>query len=235
MKQELSASPRDMAPQLERLVCGELDEPDRRSLLAWLDEEPRRWRLCGLLFLEAQTWSQALAEWPGRSETESPVTLAANTESPGSHGRWRRMRDVAVLAASIMAAFVLGAAIQHRGFWDYGTTADRVAGGSTTSDTNLASASADNSPVMARLRMASSAGVRLQPAVHISVVPRNEAKVNRKDSAEEIPDYVRKQWERRGYHLDVERRYLLAKLPNGEQVAVPFEQYAIKPIHPKIN
>ena len=49
----------NMNGQLDRLVSGELDEQDRGPVIAWLEEDPRRWRLCGLLFLESQTWSQA--------------------------------------------------------------------------------------------------------------------------------------------------------------------------------
>lgn len=48
-----------LTAQIDRLVAGELAEHDRRSLLAWLDEEPTRWRACALAFLEAQAWEEA--------------------------------------------------------------------------------------------------------------------------------------------------------------------------------
>ena len=76
MNRDVSTSQADMAAQLERLVAGELDEPSRGAVVAWLDKEPRRWRLCGLSFLEAQTWSAALAEWPPPSEP--PMRLQAD-------------------------------------------------------------------------------------------------------------------------------------------------------------
>ena len=61
-----------IAGQLDRLVSGDLPEPDRRSLLAWLDEEPTRWRVCALAFLEAQVWEQA-ATWEGEAPAEPRV------------------------------------------------------------------------------------------------------------------------------------------------------------------
>jgi hypothetical protein len=224
----------DMAAQLERLVCGELDEPARAPLIAWLDAEPSRWRLCGLLFLEAQTWSQALEEWPTPAESSLKVAVAADART--AHGRLRRTAEIALLAASILVAFVLGAATQHQ-------QVSRDAPASTVADGSLANSTdtrqsiksdANPAPVMAMLPMASRAGMPI-PALHIPVVPQRARSSESNTGGDSVADYVRQQWARRGYHLDVERRYLIAKLPGGQQIAVPLRQYSITPMPPKIN
>jgi hypothetical protein len=240
MKHELSATHpnmtthADMATQLERLVVGELDEAARQPVIAWLDEEPRRWRLCGLLFLEAQTWTEALEKWPGC--TESPQPSMAVTEQRKLSASRRRVRDLAVLAASVFVAFVLGAMVE-RGATNELTRAAKIT--DSASDTAAGQAVAkihdDSGRVMAMLPIAHTAGLPLQPALHIPVVPGDAHADENDRRALSMSDYLRQQWERRGYHIDVERRFLLAKLPDGQQVAVPFEQYSFKPILPKIN
>jgi hypothetical protein len=234
------ATQNDMGTQLERLVCGELDEAARRPLLAWLDEEPRRWRLCGLLFLEAQTWTDAiqtdgLEKWPGRTVSPQPTVTATQQQKQAAPKR--RGRDLAILAASVFVAFVLGAVVE-RGHSNNGATDSKLAGSinpGAASGQNIVKADADSQRVMAALPIAQKAGLPLQPALYIPVVPGDAHADERDHRALSVSDYQRQQWERRGYHIDVERRYLLAKLPDGQQVAVPFEKYSFKPILPKIN
>jgi hypothetical protein len=47
-------------------------------------------------------------------------------------------------------------------------------------------------------------------------------------AASSIPDRIRRQWERRGYELVEERRYLPARLPDGRQVMVPVNEVKMK-------
>jgi hypothetical protein len=49
-----------------------------------------------------------------------------------------------------------------------------------------------------------------------------------------IPEYVRRQWERRGYRLTVERRYVFANLPDGAQVVVPVDQVQLNRVASKV-
>jgi len=51
----------------------------------------------------------------------------------------------------------------------------------------------------------------------------------------QIPEYVRQQWERRGYKVFLERRYVFARLPDGQQVAVPVAQLHVNPVPVNIN
>ena len=43
-----------------------------------------------------------------------------------------------------------------------------------------------------------------------------------------ISDYDRKQWEKRGFEVTEERRYLPARLPDGREVVVPVSKVNLK-------
>jgi hypothetical protein len=47
-------------------------------------------------------------------------------------------------------------------------------------------------------------------------------------ASEPISEYVRKQWERRGFELEEETRYLPAKLPDGRTVMVPVTKVHVR-------
>jgi hypothetical protein len=46
--------------------------------------------------------------------------------------------------------------------------------------------------------------------------------------ATSVPEHVRREWERRGYEVKEERRYLPARLPDGRQVMVPVNEVKMK-------
>src|SRR5258707_481533 len=101
---------RELPGLLDRLVCGELDELPRGRLLEWLDEDPLRWRACGLAFLEAQTWSQALGQWPLRElvtpsipTREQPVAGAASSGADGGNAG-RQNHDAARTEEPLLAS-----------------------------------------------------------------------------------------------------------------------------------
>jgi hypothetical protein len=76
-------------------------------------------------------------------------------------------------------------------------------------------------------------GSGLPASVHVPVVPSEDDASAERDRPR-ISGYVRQQWERRGYRIDSERRYLLATLPDGEQVAVPVEQINLSPLEVRV-
>jgi hypothetical protein len=208
---------------LDRLVSGDLDDRDRGPLIAWLEEDPRRWRLCGLLFLESQTWSKALAEWPCTVRSLKSATPASITMSTPPTRR-RPIMYGAILAASVFLSFLLGFSIRDANELNPSMAHDHL----VTPD-NASSASVN--PVLAELPLQSTFRGLQQSTLQIPVVPTAVT-----NSAEEpLPDYVRQQWERRGYQLQLERRFVFARLPGGQQVAVPIQQYSVKHVPPQIN
>jgi hypothetical protein len=94
---------RDDDRLIERLVDGELSEPERRALLARLDAAPDGWRRCALAFLEAQCWREALGPVAAPSVTVArPLRPAGRPPAPA------RLRWLAATAAGMLAAFALG-------------------------------------------------------------------------------------------------------------------------------
>jgi hypothetical protein len=90
---------------VDRLVDGELDAGERRSLLAALDETPDGWHRCAIAFLEAQAWSSdlrgALVSSP---ETGRPAGGAAI----GQTSVRRHLRQATGIAAAVVLAFAAG-------------------------------------------------------------------------------------------------------------------------------
>jgi hypothetical protein len=94
--------------QFDRLVDGEMNEEERRELLAGLDTEPSGWRRCALAFLEAQCWKQTLGDVAKNNSTALSRTVPLDTRRSPWPGR---LGTVLAMAASFMAAVWLGSAI----------------------------------------------------------------------------------------------------------------------------
>jgi hypothetical protein len=220
MNRDINAT--NLNDQLDRLVSGDLDEREREPLIAWLDEDPRRWRLCGLLFLESQSWSDALAEWPctDRLAAAPSKPLDMNTHAT----RRRQIMHGAILAASVLLSFLLGFAIRGLNEPNRFIANEPLAAPGKASPTNI-------SPVMAELPVQSTLRGLPKSTVQIPLVADSSSH----HAHEPVSDYVRQQFERRGYQLQLERRYLFARLPSGQQVAVPVDQYSVKRVPPQIN
>jgi hypothetical protein len=236
----------EMVARLERLACGELDESACGPLLAWLEEEPLRWRLCGLAFLEAQSWAETLAVWPAPSRAgsaggvDSAWPIAADRrETPRqptidrSSARSRRLVFTLVAAASLLIAFGLGLGTRGITEWTGGSPGPRtIAGVAGNTADRLhgqppSPATISRGAVLASLPVRSESGLGPVATVQVPVVPGDSTSAI---PHPEIPEYVRDQWERRGYRLSTQRRYLFAHLPDGREAVVPVEQVFVHPI-----
>lgn len=209
-----------MQSLIDALVCGELDDGDRRQLLAWLDSDAARWRACGLAFLEAQMWEEALnAEGPafGVQRLEGYQRReAARAMRPAGGGRW--LTPLAVVAASI-AAFACGLVCHE--FWR-----PRRESSPPIARPELPPRPAQQSsgPLVA------SVPVKGGPLGEIATLhfPVRTVDSRNVPAASAVPEHVRKLWERRGYELVEERRYLPARLPDGRSVMVPVNEVKMK-------
>lgn len=228
-----------MPSQVDRLVCGELDESARQKLLAWLEAEPARWRMCGVAFLEAQAWSRAIERWP-RADDQSCSSAGATLRLAPGQSRRRALVRQATIAAAVVIAFGLGIA-----FRDFSAAAQRAAetadvsgdvpGGTrkdlSNGDSNLPS---KQESVLASLNVETGDGFGHSTPIHFPVVPAAIDENHLQEHAE-IPDYVRQQWERRGYKVSLERRFLFAKLADGQKVVVPVDQLRVNPLPIHVN
>ena len=257
MNAQHHASDGDMRHLLDRLVCDELDEPARTRVLAWLDEDTRRWRSCALAFLEAQAWSRSLAssEPPPERTNASPrrVEIAlepAGRESLSRHGTGRRAASIAGVALCLLLAFGLGATLREiaapaeTSQAPADSNADQPGDAApndapeTPADPDTPgthSEQASGRPLLASVSMRSESGIGRATTVHIPVTPVADGGSETVSQAAEIPEYVRKQWERRGIHFDRQRRYLFATLPSGESVVVPVERLHVKHVESEIQ
>jgi hypothetical protein len=228
----------EMQGLLERLVASELDEANRARVLAWLDADAGRWRLCGLACLEAQTWSETIGAW---TSGETMRGAAAISPVQVHHSRERRIDSplrMAALAAGLLIAFSAG--LLARGMvarpGPNQASADSVIVESTLpgSGVETVEAAAPGEPLMATVSLPSAAVGTPSAEVRFPVVKGDAVSRDHEPVLPELPDYVRRQWERRGFKFDAERRFLLARLPDGEQVAVPIERLLVSYVGNKV-
>ena len=221
-----------IATQIDRLVSGDLPEPDRRSLLAWLDEEPTRWRGCALAFLEAQVWEQATTR-----EGEAPVEPCVGTVTQGSECRvqesggwiqparatsWSSTANWLALAGALLVAFAAGTLAGQR--WFAGPWLKESSPPVETITAEQVPAAPRTRPLLATVSVRTNLDPRLTAQVQLPVEPAAEPLAG----ASSISEYDRKQWERRGYDVVEETRYLPAKMPDGRTVMVPVNRVHLK-------
>jgi len=207
-----------VSAQIDRLVSGDLPEPDRRSLLAWLDEEPNRWRACALAYLEAQAWEQATA---ATREGEAPAEpwvrgSGFRVQKDGENAKTAWLHWLAI-AGMLVVAFAAGTAVRVRWIPDRAAPPQFAQPGST-------SPARPPGPLLATVSVRTNLDPRLQTQLTLPVEPADAPLT----AASSISEYDRKQWERRGYELVEETRYLPAKMPDGRTVMVPVNRVQLK-------
>jgi hypothetical protein len=223
--------------QIDRLVTGELPEHDRRSLLAWLDEEPTRWRSCALAFLEAQAWEQAATstntdepsfrrgacaalgheEGSGfRVQGSEGKCSRSDHSPPTTHHSQASSRHWLAIAGAALLAFALGLASARQ--WPALTPT-----GGNLAQPGEGQATSPLEPLLATVSVPTNLDPRLTAQLTFPITEAEDAPLS-----EPISDYVRKQWERRGFELEEETRYLPAKLPDGRTVMVPVTKVHVR-------
>ncbi len=235
---DLDEAPSREHALLERLVSGELDGPRRRDLLAWLDADPRRWRLCGLAFLEAQSWSQTLADWSAVDGGQPDPVSASTPCTRDRQARPMLRRGAAALAACAVLSFLLGIAAHRVAVSSGAGTQQPIAAATDTGlEPPVAPAPATTpalGPVFASVSLQTGSDSAPLTKIQIPVVPGARQPIDASAAAGDLPAGVRREWERRGFQLDTQRRYLLARLPDGEQIAVPVEQVHLNYVGPRV-
>jgi hypothetical protein len=205
-----------VSAQIDRLVSGDLPEPDRRSLLAWLDEEPARWRACALAFLEAQAWEQATGR-EGEAPAEPWVQGSGFRAPEGRSNAGIAWAQWLAIAGLILVAFGAGAASA----WSWLPVPEPVP---QFAQPQPLAPLRPSGPLLATVSVRTNLDPRLQAKLALPVDPDTVSS----EPAASISEYERKQWERRGYDLIEETRYLPAKMPDGRSVMVPVTKVRMK-------
>ena len=214
--------------QLDRLVSGDLPAAERRNLLAWLDEEPSRWRQCGLAFLEAQNWAEALETLGEGSRGKEPAVLvspSARGERVPAHRSFLRML---AMAAGILVALSCGIVIGRQ--WDAPFSV-RPTIASAPHDSQPAAPLPGGEEDKAQVQLATvSVPTDLSPKVPalLQLPVKTPSAGDSAYQPSSIPDHVREQWKRRGFELREERRFLPARLADGREVMLPVNEVQVK-------
>jgi anti-sigma factor RsiW len=221
LSRDSETSVHSRATQIDRLVSGDLSETERLELLSWLDESPERWRRCGVAFLEAQAVRVALAEIDAESRPRRSQTVAAP--------RLSALRLGAGVVA-LLLAFALGwgarrgvqaPAEEAVADGQVGVLPDAIDVSPVTAERNDV-ADAGPRDGLAMLRFSTGSGAE---AREFSIPVRlADGAIEVLEQPAELPEYVRQQWERKGYHVSRQRRMLQLTMNDGRQVDLPVGQ-----------
>jgi len=204
---------------IDRLVDGCLGEAERRELLLRLDDEAEGWRRCALAFLEDQAMRSALA-----LPVAAPKPVPVPTVVP-------RRRRPALLRLSVAASMI--AATFAAGF---------AAGGASRGRVQPLVAKADPPRVVPPSPDPAEAPVREVGWIDVVDANNGESPARRvpilsgpglderwlRDQPPSVPDYVRAQWERKGYQVEERRRLVSLDLEDGRRVAIPVDEVDVE-------
>ena len=112
--------------EIDRLVEGELSQPQRRALIVRIENAPDGWRRCGLAFLEAQSWRKSFRSFLGAATDDS--TPAEVEIRPAATQRRRRISRLSAVVAAVFVSFVVGMGVGQRWTADGQSVADHKSG-----------------------------------------------------------------------------------------------------------
>lgn len=234
--------------QIDRLVDGELSEAARSALLSRFDTEPDGWRRCALAFLEAQSWHAELTSLADESAPETAGT-AKRVTSPPLRRDWSSVLN---WAAAVLVAFALGWFVGLGSDWQRGRSGvDRIAERGAASDNatgDLAGNGADTfaepsrevtlekdatggepdalGALLATVRFPDDGdGAEMQVPIYEGP-DIDEAWLREQPPA--LPEYVKRQWERRGYKVSQQRWLYPFELEDGRQVVLPVDEVNVQ-------
>jgi hypothetical protein len=214
---------------VDRLACGELDENMRKSLFTWLDAEPLRWRSCALALLEAQSWNESLAGITLAVDKETRAELCRLDQKSRVERTPFRWASLGSLAAVLLIAFTLGAL--SRG-WP-APQVDAIVESKQPPASEHGTEKDPTGRLMATVSLPSELGSQIPATLQIPV--RSVRDSGPQTASTPISEFDQHKWERLGYQLTKERRYLPAQLPDGKKVVVPVDQVKANYVGSKVS
>jgi len=232
-------SPRPLDDRLvDRLVDGELDAAERRSLVAMLDESPHGWRQCALAFFEAQAWRHDLQ---GVVVPCAVVQRRADDGAPAGRRSRRRLRRASGMATVVVVAFVAG--------WLAHPDRERIDRNAGDAVVSVGSVPKDDPSAVAESGSESEpAGPPTPPAVRLAGVFQFEVQDHGRSRTVAIPvlegPAVDPGWllaqppaiqastvkdlERRGHRVEAHRELLTVNLKDGRKLILPVEEVDVR-------
>jgi hypothetical protein len=190
---------------IDRLVDAELPDGERRQLLLRLEHTPNGWRRCALAFLEAQSWRASLRSVNALTPYEAPQP-APGRRRVGPR-QWTAVARWTVLAAGLAVAFILGWCLSDR--TPHITREDRIVENRLPDSTQPAQGvQSDANEGTTRIFRPAEPSGRLRPVV--------------------------KQWERDGYHAEMQHRRVAMELKDGRRIDVPVQEVRLQYVRGRI-
>jgi hypothetical protein len=227
----------------DRLVDGELSEPERRELLTSLDQEPDGWRRCALAFLEAQSWKEGIGALlrpaAARCATAGLSSSADGTVGQANRGvhTWKHFfRNYAGTALAVAASFLLAFGLAN--YW-YGMQGDRSlgkgtdlvnvnSGGSQLPVTSGPSPLAPDSSSWQMVGLPATGdgnGAMIIPAAQRDRLDDQWMK----NLPPAMPENVLRAFERTGHRVERQHNLVPMQMDDGRVLIVPVEQMEIQP------
>jgi hypothetical protein len=236
-RRDVSQSHVDNLP-FDRLVDGELDEPERRRLLAGLDNEPGGWRRCALAFLEAQCWKQAIKIPGGQAFLSAEESLPAHNRQESEclsslavrRSPWpSRLGTLAAMAASFLVALWLGTVAQQTRLGGHGFTdqiASTVGNRQPSAQPSQPNVPPDGNGASSPWRVVTvSNGQAPGSSFDLPAVERENVDQQWLQSVPAaIPENVLQALSRTGYQIQQQRELVPVPLQDGRRLMVPVDQ-----------
>jgi hypothetical protein len=229
----------DKQALLDLLVDGEIDEAQRRDLLAWCEREPDGWRRCALAFLEAQSWSKVLGDLSDERVSQRGELVPAAPPSvsrPQSFWNRRNWGTMLAMAASVVLAFTLGLQLrdaERAGEMSAPQPSLRVVDSQArTTPTATLLGQPEQGPASARLV----GGGQTPDEIQVPVVAGDQFGSGLVDGGwllsqpSALPDDVRRTLERMGHRVEQQRRLVPYRLGDGSRLVVPVDQVEVRPV-----
>lgn len=211
----------------DRLVDGEMNEAERRDLLAGLDDTPNGWRRCALAFLESQCWKQTLGPMTQKAaggEIAVKPMQAVRSVWPN------RMATLAAMAASFLLAFWVGSHLREASVGRQAAPAPSIGeiastAGSQQTPVRLSPQARPKENPWKMVTVAAPTGShRGGSAMQLPAVERDNLDPQWvRNVPPAMPDDVRRAFSRSGHQVEQHRELVPVPLQDGRQMVVPVD------------
>lgn len=211
---------------LDRLVDDELDEAQRRALLASLERKPGGWRRCALAFLEAQCWRRELRGTtgakperaaPGPELAPSPVArqpVSQPVSQPVLPPTRPRRSEWHTTALAMAASFLVALGLSYE--FRFGSLSNSSAPGSS-------SASADDPWRVVTLTGNDASG--MPQSVRLPAQEKRQLDASSwQGEATSMPPEIAQALKDSGHEIQQSRQLMPVPLRDGRKLVVPVDQ-----------
>jgi hypothetical protein len=210
---------------IDRLVGGDLTKAESRLLVARLDADPAGWKQCALAYMEAQSWRRTFESMVAHEEQPVPRSIPADSERP-RRSRRRMLGTVAAVVVAFVAGIGAMAAWQARSGEqssqddvaidaNHGIDVVKKSAATRQADSN------DDDPLLLGVVNITSNG-EMEAAFPL-VAAKDKELVSIELTSDQLNDYNRRLWERRGYRIEQYRKLVSVALADGSRFRFPVD------------